>query len=223
MNDEVYECINSKSPANVAYPEATREDHPKDHATLDCLFKILETIKRCLLLDRKDRYLSYPTPPGYLLEEFLALCLSSLRTPSDVEPPFRDWFEMTKNFQIQGYSLQELCLAIEKSGTSMSDSYDRDMSHHHSFLSRFKDTTDGMACRILTTDEGYVGMGPCRVQPGDQVWVLIGCSIPLVLRSCEKSQTYEVIGECYLDGYMSGEALKDLPAGRLRIEKVQLS
>jgi len=66
-------------------------------------------------------------------------------------------------------------------------------------------------------------MGPCLVKKGDEIWILLGCSIPLILRLDETRKTREVVGECYLHGYMNGEILEDSKEGRVRIEDVQLS
>ena len=49
-------------------------------------------------------------------------------------------------------------------------------------------------------------MAPPRADKGDDVCVLFGCSVPVVLR--KRHGTWEFIGECYLHGYMNGEILK---------------
>jgi hypothetical protein len=66
-------------------------------------------------------------------------------------------------------------------------------------------------------------MAPCRVRKGDQICVLLGCSIPLILRQRKDESSHEVIGECYLHGFMNGEALEELDSGEFKIEDVQLS
>ena len=71
-------------------------------------------------------------------------------------------------------------------------------------------------------------MAPCRAEKGDQIWVLRGCSIPMILRkrkqsTREEGQGYEVIGECYLHGYMDGEIMKEVEGGKTEVEKIVLS
>jgi hypothetical protein len=81
-----------------------------------------------------------------------------------------------------------------------------------------------MERRLAVTDEGYVGMAPDHARKGDIVCMLYRCSIPVVLRkkymsreqnndregeSVTQDETYEFIGECYLHGFVNGEALKD--------------
>lgn len=72
-------------------------------------------------------------------------------------------------------------------------------------------------------NEGHFGMAPWRVQKGDKICVLLGCSIPLVLRPRLDTNSYEVIGECYLHGFMNGEVLGDLDGERVNIEEFEFS
>ena len=58
----------------------------------------------------------------------------------------------------------------------------------------------------LTTD-GYLGMTARNVRVGDQICVLLGGDIPFVLRPDEGRNTYRLVGEAYLHGFMQGEAL----------------
>ncbi|KAK5651457.1 hypothetical protein OQA88_12464 [Cercophora sp. LCS_1] len=60
----------------------------------------------------------------------------------------------------------------------------------------------------FVTPEGYVGLGPREMQPGDEVVVLRGSSAPLVLRPGKQGKGYECVGEAYCHGIMYGEALK---------------
>jgi hypothetical protein len=50
-------------------------------------------------------------------------------------------------------------------------------------------------------------MGSVSVEPGDQVWVLKGGDVPLILRPV-KDGRYRLIGEAYVHGIMRGEALR---------------
>jgi hypothetical protein len=65
-------------------------------------------------------------------------------------------------------------------------------------------------------------MVPCRARKGDQVWVLLGCSIPLVLRPWEHKDEFQVIGECYLHGYMNGEVQEEIRSGKVKVEDIHL-
>jgi hypothetical protein len=59
--------------------------------------------------------------------------------------------------------------------------------------------------RSFVTVSGYVGMAPAETEPGDLVVVLLGAAIPYVLRS--SANKWHLVGECYCDGVMDGEAL----------------
>lgn len=59
---------------------------------------------------------------------------------------------------------------------------------------------------FIKTCEGYIGLAPRMAQPGDQVCVLLGGNMPLLLRPAPNLQ-YQVVGECYIHGLMHGEAV----------------
>jgi len=66
---------------------------------------------------------------------------------------------------------------------------------------------------LPATENGYLGsvkLNPTpgeylRVSPGDQVFVLLGCSWPVVLN--EVNGGYRLIGKAYVHGIMNGEAV----------------
>jgi len=70
---------------------------------------------------------------------------------------------------------------------------------------------------IFRSGDGTLGIGPMAVRSGDVICVLQGGSVPYVLRpvldnnnnsgSDAKEGYYWLVGECYLEGYMFGEAL----------------
>jgi hypothetical protein len=60
--------------------------------------------------------------------------------------------------------------------------------------------------RTFATDYGHLGCGPQSIVAGDAVWIVAGCPSPLVLRKLG-NESYQVIGEAYVHGIMSGEAV----------------
>jgi len=72
------------------------------------------------------------------------------------------------------------------------------------FESRIREVKIGR--RMFRTRGGYLGMGSVSVEPGDQVWVVKGGDVPLVLRP--KNGRYRLIGEAYVHGIMRGEAVR---------------
>ncbi|KAI0383435.1 HET-domain-containing protein [Hypomontagnella monticulosa] len=59
--------------------------------------------------------------------------------------------------------------------------------------------------RVFRTDKGYIGLGPALAEADDDVAVVKGAKVPLVLRSKESAQ-WSLQGDCFLKGVMQGEA-----------------
>jgi hypothetical protein len=73
----------------------------------------------------------------------------------------------------------------------------------------------GMTRRsIALTKRGYIGAAPQESQSGDLVCVLFGCSVPVVLRKRIGGE-YQFVGECYMHGFMDGEALEMQATGQV--------
>lgn len=60
----------------------------------------------------------------------------------------------------------------------------------------------------MTTLESRLGMAPRKARKGDLNCILFGCSVPMLLRESGDKTSFAIVGECYLDGYMNGEALQ---------------
>lgn len=61
--------------------------------------------------------------------------------------------------------------------------------------------------RVFRTRENYLGNGPRKTKPGDQVWILAGAKVPFVLRPQETGK-HVLVGDCYVHGIMHGEAFE---------------
>ncbi|GAB1317475.1 Heterokaryon incompatibility protein [Madurella fahalii] len=61
--------------------------------------------------------------------------------------------------------------------------------------------------RLLVTKRGYIGLAPWNAVIGDVVAVLHGGRTPFLLRPRPVPGTYLLVGECFVYGIMSGEAL----------------
>lgn len=56
-----------------------------------------------------------------------------------------------------------------------------------------------------TTHDGHLANLPGGAQPGDIIYTVLGGSVPYVFR--ERNDGYhELVGECYVHGFMNGEA-----------------
>lgn len=74
--------------------------------------------------------------------------------------------------------------------------------------------------RFCTTSNGYMGWAPQRTQFGDAVCIFQGSPVPFVVRKAifkdnrlpflvgPGRQYYELVGECYLHGYMEGQGIE---------------
>ncbi|KAE9370097.1 HET-domain-containing protein, partial [Stipitochalara longipes BDJ] len=58
--------------------------------------------------------------------------------------------------------------------------------------------------KFFITREGHFGIGPAALKKGDELFVLRGSLWPLALRP-RNNGNYELIGDCYLHGFMDGE------------------
>ncbi|THV47046.1 hypothetical protein BGAL_0339g00060 [Botrytis galanthina] len=228
-NDKVAEVYQSVEPTSTHGTPKASQSNVKllTPAELDPeqASRYMDHIFRCLMLNRQDRYLSQVIPAkefSYL--EFQAFCFAAMKRPDDVHPLFLDWFERNRTLRIGSHSLEQICKATPLPNSEFSTDYDfMDIStNEQAFISRFRDTTKWMARRLMTTNQGLIGMVPCRARKSDQVWILLGCSIPLILRKWEDNEGYQVIGECYLHGYMSGEIQEEVRSGIRMVEDVCL-
>ncbi|KAF2679706.1 HET-domain-containing protein [Lentithecium fluviatile CBS 122367] len=76
--------------------------------------------------------------------------------------------------------------------------------------------------RLITLSTGHFGLAPHTIEPGDGIYVLLGCSLPVVLRQIAGNSHYRVIGECYVEGFASGEAIPGLDDGTFQLQDLAL-
>lgn len=90
--------------------------------------------------------------------------------------------------------------------------------------------------RFFTTQSGYMGLGPQNTQAGDRVCIFDGGPVPMVLRPVatpvssssshifprgqQQQERLLLIGECYVHGLMSGEAVA--PGSQLQRREIVL-
>ena len=75
------------------------------------------------------------------------------------------------------------------------------------FLSRI--LTMGYDRRLFITSNGILGLGPQSLNCGDEIWLFRGARTPFVLRPSPSGDTYSIVGEVYLHGFMNGEMLNE--------------
>jgi hypothetical protein len=64
--------------------------------------------------------------------------------------------------------------------------------------------------RFFITSGGCFGLGPRNAEEGDVVFVLLGCSVPVVLR--RNGEDWSFVGEAFVAGIMDGEVAGAEPA-----------
>lgn len=112
----------------------------------------------------------------------------------------------------------------------------REEDEHKVKWQRYRDSA-AYVCnqrRFFVTKKGFFGLGPGAMQEGDHVAILLGADVPFVIREvCEDRKDvetwkkenrptpmdckFQLIGECYVDGLMQGQAtmgvefVRDIP------------
>ncbi|KAK8045770.1 hypothetical protein PG996_013834 [Apiospora saccharicola] len=171
------------------------------------------SICKTLVLDRKDRYLRFPEPDEFF-QDFIWLCEKVLADKgADVPEDFRTWFRRTKNLSIRGRKLEEVLRdSIDaKHGHWSVQTPNQDESHMETFFSRFYDSIVYMSLRLMITNQGGIGLVSQKAKKGDFICVLLGCSVPVLLRQSRDGDNFTLIGECFLDGFMDGANLEHHP------------
>ena len=68
--------------------------------------------------------------------------------------------------------------------------------------------------KFFITEEGFFGVGPAATEIRDVVYILLGVDVPFLLRQknmCGRDEldgSRSLIGECYVQGLMVGEAVR---------------
>ncbi|KAF7885807.1 uncharacterized protein EAF02_004316 [Botrytis sinoallii] len=129
-----------------------------------------------------------------------------------VEPPYWEhldvFLEVLEN--IIGANAQEIS-EIEKAG-GVIEGFDEEI------VEKTRKFASGVAFRghMFETDNGYLGMGQEGMEVGDEVCLFYGGETPYIVRRLTECQSkasnqasgheYVLVGDCYVDGWMDGEA-----------------
>lgn len=167
-------------------------------------YDVPQHLVRSLSLDRAGRYLIWPAP----VEDYVTQLRDRHLSPMSSHQGALDRFlAANRELCILGATLEEHLKALD-SRPHAAGKPDGDLRS----FSRAARTTVGWRswdCRLITTDRGRLGMAPKQAMRRDIVAVLIGCSVPVVLRRSKERDGYEVVGEAFMPGYMQGEAIRE--------------
>jgi hypothetical protein len=67
--------------------------------------------------------------------------------------------------------------------------------------------------KLITTAKGYFGLAAKTALQDDIICILLGCTVPVILRPSADGSSYRVVGESYIHGFIDGEAMDGLRAG----------
>lgn len=59
--------------------------------------------------------------------------------------------------------------------------------------------------KLVVSEKGYMGLAPYWVEVGEELGVLLGCSVPVVLN--RHGNHFHLRGDCFVQGWMRGEML----------------
>jgi hypothetical protein len=77
-------------------------------------------------------------------------------------------------------------------------------------------TTERPPWRFGVTERGYYALLPAEAGKGDEVFVLRGSKVPMVLREDARKGGWTVVGGCYVHGFMDGEGRGKVEDGVLK-------
>ena len=80
-----------------------------------------------------------------------------------------------------------------------------------------------ITCKGLTffsVSQGWHGTASGAIEPGDVVAILFGSRVPFILR--KHNSGYRLVGDCYVQGLMDGEAMAMLKNGELESEMFEI-
>ena len=94
--------------------------------------------------------------------------------------------------------------------TAVTDWDKKDFFHHVFTMCRDR--------ALFTTSSNHIGICPKDTRKGDQICVLLGCDVPVAIRS-DSNGHYKIIGDSYVPGFSSNEGfLGPLPKGYREVQ-----
>jgi hypothetical protein len=71
--------------------------------------------------------------------------------------------------------------------------------------------------RLVRTQQGYLGLAAGKVEVGDQIWLLKGSKVPVILKACNRGAGWKVVGDAYVHGIMYGEGFDEGKCGLIKL------
>ncbi|KAK2761414.1 heterokaryon incompatibility protein [Colletotrichum kahawae] len=125
---------------------------------------------------------------------------------------FYEIFHPNELFELQGIPLKDFFTSI--------DEYCEDVPN---FVEAVGSTYELLRWRrLFQTGNGFIGSITKHALPGDKIAIMYNCDTPVVLRPSKSGDTYEVVGGCFVEGYMEGELVENIKSGKLKTETLCL-
>lgn len=144
-----------------------------------------------------------------LVGDFLATAANPKSKFDDAERGVLHWVNDSRNWHLRLSDSMTLgnrrryCWSPGSNPQKTRSTEARDQAIQHSW----KTLQLGYSLCIL--ESGYIGWVTPNSRPGDQVAILHGCSMPLILRRIAGSSAFRIVGEGIIYGFMKGEAMSD--------------
>jgi hypothetical protein len=156
-------------------------------------------------LSTQDRY-----PTGELLRDafWRTLVCNIDMQGRKVGPEYGEYWQLVHHFYCRG--LEALATRLSAADISAMMSFEEPMSMF----------SEGR--KFCTTSNGYMGWAPQQAKLGDIVCIFKGSTVPFLLREAifkdprslpflvrPFARYFQLVGECYVHGFMEGEYMKD--------------
>jgi len=163
----------------------------------------VEVTCRTMVCDRQPGSLYRATPAEYVefFKAYFTTCLTLLKGSSFSEFDF-------KQFVRDNSGEVDIASHSQKDIQAFHGPYLKSLSHRWRCGSRFKDSANWYCYdkRLGITEKGLVGLVPHRTELGDQLVVVAGVSVPMILRKVAGYEDrYVVVGQTFFHGLMYGE------------------
>lgn len=150
---------------------------------------------------------SQPYPSGEeWLSAYARLLVGGMGSPSN------DGIEFPEQFFVESYQATMKCMDILEEAYEAGEISDENREIGKAateirkrYQLNISQLVEGR--RFCASSRKYLGWVPGFAQVGDLICIFKGGNVPFVLRHAE-GDNYKLIGECYIQGIMNGEALK---------------
>ncbi|KAH8675247.1 hypothetical protein BX600DRAFT_452247 [Xylariales sp. PMI_506] len=145
----------------------------------------------------------------HISDAVLATLISgTLRAPGDLQDLYRGFLVLSWTVVARNQPRATAWISYRASRR-----YGLDANALHALFVKYADKVSRSAIYTQTqparTRQGYFASLPPCFRPGDEIWVVKGCQTPLLLRKSEHFRgCHQLVGNCYLHGFMNGEGPK---------------